>query len=54
MRACDSERSGHGHEGIWKKVKAFCQEKIDSYKVPVKIVITAERQHTARFKKIGG
>lgn len=37
-----------------KKVKAFCQEKIDSYKVPVKIVITAERQHTERFKKNRG
>jgi long-chain acyl-CoA synthetase len=34
-----------------KKLKKYCRERLQSYKVPVKIIITNEIQHTERFKK---
>jgi acyl-coenzyme A synthetase/AMP-(fatty) acid ligase len=34
-----------------KKLKKYCRERLQSYKVPVKIIITNEVQHTERFKK---
>jgi long-chain acyl-CoA synthetase len=35
-----------------KKVKQFCRERMQSYKVPVKINIITEKQHSARYKKV--
>lgn len=34
------------------KLKKFCREKLESYKIPVKIKIINEKQHSDRFKKI--
>jgi acyl-coenzyme A synthetase/AMP-(fatty) acid ligase len=34
-----------------KNLKNHCRERLQSYKVPVKIIITNEIQHTGRFKK---
>ena len=34
-----------------KNLKKYCRERLQSYKVPVKIFITNEIQHTERFKK---
>jgi len=34
-----------------KKLKKYCRERLKSYKVPVKVIITNEVQHTERFKK---
>jgi acyl-CoA synthetase (AMP-forming)/AMP-acid ligase II len=35
-----------------KKLKAYCKEKLQLYKVPVKIIISSETQHSGRFKKL--
>lgn len=34
------------------KLKKFCREKLEAYKVPVKIKIIDEKQHSDRFKKV--
>jgi long-chain acyl-CoA synthetase len=34
-----------------KKIKRICLENLEPYKVPVKIIITEQVQHTERFKK---
>ncbi|GBD88596.1 long-chain-fatty-acid--CoA ligase FadD13 [bacterium BMS3Abin03] len=34
-----------------KRLKRFCRSKLESFKVPVKITITNELQHSERFKK---
>jgi len=34
-----------------KRLKRFCRSKLESFKVPVKIIITNELQHSERFKK---
>jgi acyl-CoA synthetase (AMP-forming)/AMP-acid ligase II len=34
-----------------KNLKKYCRERLQSYKVPVKVFITNEIQHTERFKK---
>ncbi len=34
-----------------KKLKKYCRQRLKSYKVPVKVIITNEVQHTERFKK---
>jgi len=33
------------------RVKKYCRQKLESYKAPIKVNITSERQHTDRFKK---
>lgn len=33
------------------RLKAFCRERMQSYKVPVKVVVVEEKQHSERFKK---
>jgi len=35
-----------------RRVRAFCKDRLASFKVPVKIIITADEQHSARFKKM--
>ncbi len=35
-----------------KRVRNFCKDKLESYKIPVKIEIENEIQHTERFKKV--
>ena len=39
------------HELFSQKLKSFCQEKLEKFKVPVKIFITENLEHSARFKK---
>ena len=39
------------HE-LARRIKRFCREHLESYKVPVKIEIVAHDQHSARFKKM--
>ena len=34
-----------------KNLKKYCRERLKTYKVPVKIIITNEVQHSERFKK---
>jgi acyl-CoA synthetase (AMP-forming)/AMP-acid ligase II len=34
-----------------KRVRSFCRDKLESYKIPVKIEIENEARHTERFKK---
>lgn len=36
---------------VLKNVKKLCYEKLDRYKVPVKMFVANEKQHTDRFKK---
>ncbi|MGH9860077.1 MAG: ANL family adenylate-forming protein [Candidatus Acidiferrales bacterium] len=33
------------------RLKAFCRERLQSYKVPVKVVVVEEKQHSEGFKK---
>ena len=40
------------HKDLKKRVKAYCRDKMPSYKVPVKIEIMTEKLHNERFKKI--
>lgn len=35
-----------------RRVRAFCAERLAPYKVPVKITVTDQDQHSARFKKM--
>ncbi|GAB4128793.1 MAG: fatty acid--CoA ligase family protein [Roseiflexaceae bacterium] len=35
-----------------KRLRAFCKERLASFKIPVKIEVTAQEQHSARFKKM--
>jgi acyl-coenzyme A synthetase/AMP-(fatty) acid ligase len=34
------------------RLKQFCQERLQRYKVPVKVILTSESQHNERFKTI--
>ena len=34
------------------RLKNFCRERMQRYKVPVKVIVAAEPQHSARFKKV--
>ena len=40
-----------GEKEFIKSLKKFCRSKLESFKVPVKIKITNELQHSERFKK---
>lgn len=35
-----------------RRVRTFCRERLAPYKIPVKIIITDNEQHSARFKKM--
>jgi acyl-coenzyme A synthetase/AMP-(fatty) acid ligase len=35
-----------------KRMRAYCKERLASYKVPVKVEITSQEQYSARFKKM--
>ena len=34
------------------RVKKYCRKRLESYKVPVKVITVDEKQHNKRFKKI--
>ena len=34
------------------RIKIRCRERLESYKVPVKVAIVESKQHSKRFKKI--
>ncbi len=34
------------------RVKKYCRERLEEYKVPVKVIVDAEKHHSDRFKKI--
>ncbi len=35
-----------------KRLKRYCSERLQNYKVPIKVAVVNERQHSDRFKKI--
>lgn len=35
-----------------KRLKEYCRERLEGYKVPIKVAVVNERQHSNRFKKI--
>lgn len=37
---------------VKRRVRVFCAERLANFKVPVKIVLTDQEQHSARFKKM--
>lgn len=39
------------HKSFIARLKKFCRERLQNYKTPVKVFITAEHQHSVRFKK---
>jgi long-chain acyl-CoA synthetase len=49
----DVSPSGTGvdHKSLISSVKQHCRERLQKYKVPVKVKIVAKSQHTERFKK---
>ena len=44
-------KSGYGNKELTQKIKKVCREKLESYKVPVKIIFVEEKQYSERFKK---
>jgi acyl-coenzyme A synthetase/AMP-(fatty) acid ligase len=34
-----------------KRVVAFCQDKLDRYKIPAKVLLMSESEYSERFKK---
>lgn len=34
------------------RLKNFCQQRMQNYKVPIKVIIAVDHQHSARFKKV--
>lgn len=40
------------HRSFVKRLKQFCRERLQNYKVPVKVFISNEELHSARFKKV--
>jgi long-chain acyl-CoA synthetase len=43
---------GEDHKLFVKRLKKFCGERLQNYKVPVKVLISNEELHNARFKKV--
>lgn len=39
------------HKTFIVRLKKYCRERLQNYKVPIKVLITNERQHSRRFKK---
>lgn len=35
-----------------KQIRSFCRDKLDSYKIPVKIELTGQQQYSSRYKKM--
>jgi acyl-CoA synthetase (AMP-forming)/AMP-acid ligase II len=35
-----------------RRLRSFCRERLAAYKIPTKIVLTEQEQHSARFKKM--
>ncbi len=35
-----------------RRLRAFCRERLAAYKIPAKIILTDQEQHSARFKKM--
>ena len=40
------------HRQFTAKLKNFCRQRLQPYKVPIRVIVSAEPQHTARFKKV--
>ena len=40
------------HKSFTRRLKSFCRERLQNYKVPIKVVIASEHQHSARYKKV--
>ena len=40
------------HKSFARRLKSFCRERLQNYKVPIKVVIAVEDQYSARFKKV--
>jgi long-chain acyl-CoA synthetase len=40
------------HKSFTARLKNFCRQRLQGYKIPVKVFVTAEPQHSARFKKL--
>jgi len=40
------------HKLFVKRLLEFCRQRLQNYKVPVKVIIAAEQQHSPRFKKV--
>ena len=40
------------HKSFTARLKNFCRERMQKYKVPVKVIVATEHQHSARFKKL--
>jgi acyl-coenzyme A synthetase/AMP-(fatty) acid ligase len=40
------------HKKFITRLKKFCRERLETYKVPVKVKVDDEKQHSERFKKI--
>jgi hypothetical protein len=43
--------SDEDHKKFAARLKKYCRERLPKYKVPVKVTITDEKQHSDRFKK---
>ena len=41
-----------GRKELTARLKTFCKERLEAYKIPVKVKIVDEKQHGERFKKI--
>ena len=40
------------HRTFTKRLKSFCRLRLQNYKVPVKVTVVSDGQHSARFKKV--
>ncbi len=47
-----TQKNDEDREQFILRIKKYCREKMENYKVPVKIYITKQNQHNDRFKKI--
>jgi len=46
-----SNSNGEDQRAFALRLKKYCREKLQNYKVPVRVQVTNEKQHSARFKK---
>ena len=46
-----SLRPGVAKRGFSTRLKQFCRDRLQSYKIPVKVVVVEEDLHSERFKK---
>jgi len=40
------------HDKFVKELKKFCQNKLEKFKIPVKVFVDSRKQHSFRFKKV--